>query len=74
VFLSPTLSPSPMLSPSLSLHHERVMRTLDERVSELTGCPVSQQERLQVLKYEKDQYYLPHLDYWDPGIFIFLCV
>jgi prolyl 4-hydroxylase len=44
-----------------------LLLNLEARVSELTGCPLNQQETLQVLRYEKGQYYLPHQDYWDPG-------
>lgn len=44
-----------------------LLQNLERRVAELTSCLVNQQESLQVLKYEKGQYYLPHLDYWDPG-------
>mmetsp|Transcript_23902 Transcript_23902/g.35079 ORF Transcript_23902/g.35079 Transcript_23902/m.35079 type:complete len:585 (+) Transcript_23902:94-1848(+) len=39
---------------------------LDVRVAGLTGCKMEQQEAVQVLKYEVGQYYLPHLDFWDP--------
>jgi prolyl 4-hydroxylase len=45
-----------------------LLLNLESRVSDLTGCPLSHQETLQVLRYEKGQYYLPHLDYWDPGL------
>lgn len=57
-------------SQQVFLHHQGspLLLNLESRVSELTGCPISHQETLQVLRYEKGQYYLPHLDYWDPGL------
>lgn len=48
-----------------------ILKNLELRVASLTGCPFYHQERLQVLKYEINQYYLPHLDYWDPGNFYY---
>jgi prolyl 4-hydroxylase len=51
----------------LSAKGSALLLNLESRISNLTGCPTNQQETIQVLKYESGQYYLPHLDYWDPG-------
>ncbi|CAE7467963.1 P4H4, partial [Symbiodinium microadriaticum] len=45
------------------------LRAIDSRVANLTGQPTSHQEQVQVLKYEVGQYYLPHLDYWEPSFY-----
>lgn len=43
-----------------------VLPVLDRRVANLTRTAVNQQEFLQVLKYEKGEYYSKHTDFWDP--------
>merc|ERR1712194_338986 len=42
------------------------LQVLDQRISKLTRVPVSHNEAVQILRYEKDQYYSGHLDNWDP--------
>jgi len=40
---------------------------IEQRISELTGCPVENGEPLQVLHYTTGAEYKPHYDYFDPA-------
>jgi len=39
---------------------------IDNRIAHLTRVPVEHNEAVQILRYEKTQYYSAHLDNWDP--------
>ena len=43
-----------------------VVRNIDKRTSDLVKVPVSHQESVQVLRYEKTQQYDQHVDYFSP--------
>ena len=52
-------------------HFERgenpLVARIEQRISELTGCPVDHGEPLQVLHYPPGAEYKPHYDYFDPA-------
>lgn len=50
------------------LNHRQypILQDIDLRVSKLTHVPKSYNEEIQILRYEKTQYYSAHLDNWDP--------
>lgn len=41
---------------------------IEKRLAQLTGTPLENGEGLQILRYEEGQHYLPHHDYFDPGV------
>eukprot|EP00243_Klebsormidium_subtile_P008204 TRINITY_DN3824_c0_g1_i1.p1 TRINITY_DN3824_c0_g1~~TRINITY_DN3824_c0_g1_i1.p1 ORF type:complete len:324 (+),score=52.65 TRINITY_DN3824_c0_g1_i1:65-973(+) len=41
-----------------------VVQAIEERISHFTYTPIPNGELLQILRYEKDQYYKPHHDYF----------
>lgn len=45
------------------------LQTIDQRISRLTRIPVAHNEAVQILRYEKTQYYAAHLDNWDPEFY-----
>jgi len=46
-----------------------MLREIDERISRLTKVPAPHNEQVQILRYEKTQYYAAHLDNWDPAFY-----
>ena len=46
-----------------------VLRRIDERIADLTGLDIRNQEDAQILKYEVGNYYLSHNDYWSPSFY-----
>mmetsp|Transcript_56288 Transcript_56288/g.163227 ORF Transcript_56288/g.163227 Transcript_56288/m.163227 type:complete len:506 (+) Transcript_56288:103-1620(+) len=46
-----------------------MLRVIDDRISALTKIPVPHNEEVQILRYEKTQYYSGHLDNWDPSFY-----
>jgi len=40
---------------------------IEQRIAELTGCPVERGEPIQVLHYQPGGEYKPHFDYFDPA-------
>eukprot|EP00927_Polykrikos_kofoidii_P073493 TRINITY_DN69523_c0_g1_i1.p1 TRINITY_DN69523_c0_g1~~TRINITY_DN69523_c0_g1_i1.p1 ORF type:complete len:482 (+),score=82.35 TRINITY_DN69523_c0_g1_i1:102-1547(+) len=50
----------------VELEESSTLRSIDERVGKLTGVPHEHNEEVQILKYDKTQYYSAHLDNWDP--------
>ena len=48
----------------LGRYDDEVVSKIEEKVSILTGIPVPNQEEIQVLRYEKDQKYGQHRDYF----------
>ena len=42
-----------------------VMSRINKRISLLTHLPVDHQEDMQILKYDRDQHYHPHTDWFD---------
>jgi len=42
--------------------------TIERKLAMLTATPLENGEGLQVLRYEEDQYYRPHHDYFDPTL------
>lgn len=47
----------------------RTLAEIDQRISRLTHIPVQHNEEVQILRYEKTQYYSAHLDNWDPAYY-----
>jgi len=45
------------------------LRDIDARVGGLTGVPKIHNEEVQLLRYERTQYYSAHLDNWDPSYY-----
>lgn len=45
------------------------LQGIEKRVSNLTRIPVTHNEEVQILRYEKTQYYSAHLDNWDPAFY-----
>lgn len=51
----------------LNRRMDSVMSRINARLSLLTHLPVDHQEDMQILKYEVDQHYHPHTDWFDPS-------
>jgi prolyl 4-hydroxylase len=49
------------------LGENSLVARIEQRISELTGCPVENGEPLQVLHYTTGAEYKPHYDYFDPA-------
>jgi len=47
----------------------KVVKQITKRVSEFTGTETSQQEAIQVLRYNNKQFYSAHLDAFDPAFY-----
>lgn len=45
------------------------MGVINDRIARLTRVPVEHNEDVQVLRYQKTQYYGAHLDNWDPAFY-----
>lgn len=43
-----------------------LIQTIEKRISQLTGCPISRGEPIQILNYAPEAQYEPHFDYFDP--------
>lgn len=56
-------SSSTFLSPSI----DEIVHELANRIAKLIQMPLENSEKLQVLKYNKSQYYAYHYDAFDPG-------
>ena len=50
--------------------NDLTLKTIDERVSGLTGLPISHQEQVQVLKYGVGGRYVGHHDYFNPSVYL----
>ena len=46
------------------LNENRLVSTIEQRISELTNFPIENGEGLQVLNYQKQEEYRPHYDYF----------
>jgi hypothetical protein len=44
------------------------VQAIESRISHFTYTPVPNGELLQILRYEKDQYYKPHHDYFSDEV------
>lgn len=44
----------------------QLLKAIEKRISQLTGCPVSHGEPIQILNYQPGAEYEPHFDYFDP--------
>jgi len=50
----------------ISSKSSTVLQDIDTRIAHLTKVPAHHNEEVQILRYEKTQYYSAHLDNWDP--------
>ncbi|KAJ0092117.1 hypothetical protein Patl1_26233 [Pistacia atlantica] len=68
MFLSPEEKKYPMIQVCSCLNPEAVKnlkkQAIEKRISVFSQVPIENGELIQVLRYEKDQYYKPHHDYF----------
>jgi len=50
----------------VNVEDSKYLEGINNRIARLTNVPLAHNEEVQILRYEKTQYYAVHMDNWDP--------